>query len=137
MTSIEIGPDVAEQLATTPLAWLTTVRGDGQPQSSYVWFFFDGTDLVVCSQPTAAKLRNIRSNPRASFHLDGDGQGGGVLTIDALAEIVDGEINPAWRDGYEAKYGSMIRTHMMTTPEELRSQFSTVLRLRPARLRSW
>ncbi|HWC39819.1 MAG TPA: pyridoxamine 5'-phosphate oxidase family protein, partial [Acidimicrobiales bacterium] len=79
MAFIEPGSAAAERLASTPLAWLTTVRRDGQPQSSYVWFHFDGTDILVASQPGTAKLRNIRGNPKVSLHLDGDGEGGGVL----------------------------------------------------------
>jgi hypothetical protein len=81
-------------------------------------------------------VRNIRSNPRVPFHLDGDGQGG-VLTIDAVAEIVEGKMNPTRWDACVAKYDSLIRDRLKTTPAELRAQFSTLLQLKPAHLRSW
>jgi Pyridoxamine 5'-phosphate oxidase len=32
----------AERLAIEPIVWLTTAGADGQPQSSPVWFHWDG-----------------------------------------------------------------------------------------------
>jgi PPOX class probable F420-dependent enzyme len=83
---------VATRLATAPLGWLTTVRADGQPQSSYIWFHFDGNDLLVFSEPTAAKIRYMAMHPLVPFHPDGDGSGGGaVLTVEGRAEVLAGD----------------------------------------------
>jgi Pyridoxamine 5'-phosphate oxidase len=43
------------------MAWLTTVRPDGQPVSVPVWFLMreDGT-ILLYSQPGTQKLRNIQ-----------------------------------------------------------------------------
>jgi PPOX class probable F420-dependent enzyme len=137
VSTIEPGSTAAQWLLSAQVAWLTTVRADGQPQSSYVWFHFDGSDLLVFSQPQAAKVRNVTANPKVSFHLDGDGSGGRVLTIDAVAEIVDGDLDPARTQAYLTKYDEAIRNQLNTTPEELRAQFSTALRITPSRVRSW
>ncbi|HEY3956589.1 MAG TPA: pyridoxamine 5'-phosphate oxidase family protein [Streptosporangiaceae bacterium] len=59
MATIEPGSPAAGLLASARLGWLATVRPDGQPQSSYVWFHFGGTDLMIASQPGAAKLRLV------------------------------------------------------------------------------
>jgi PPOX class probable F420-dependent enzyme len=134
---VEPGSASAERLASTSLAWLTTVRSDGQPQSSYVWFHFDGTDILVASQPGAAKLRNIRATPKVSFHLDGDGDGGNVLSIEGIAEVIDGEPPPERIDGYLAKYDEVIRTRLQTTPDVLRRDFSATIRIVPSRVRAW
>jgi PPOX class probable F420-dependent enzyme len=131
------GSAAAERLSSARLAWLTTVRWDGQPQSSYVWFHFDGEDLLLASQPTAAKVRNIGANPNVSVHLDGDGEGGNVLTIDAVAEILDGEPPPERISAYLAKYDDVLRTRLQTTPEELRREYSTTVRVTPSRVRAW
>jgi PPOX class probable F420-dependent enzyme len=136
-TTIPPGSAPAELLASTNLAWLTTVRADGQPQSSYVWFQFDGTDLVVFSQPGAGKVANVRANPKVSFHLDGDGRGGRVLTLDAVAEIVASGIDARRNDAYLAKYDDPIRHQLNTTPSELRAQFSATLKITPTRVRAW
>jgi PPOX class probable F420-dependent enzyme len=137
MSRIELGSAATELLHSTPLAWLTTVRADGQPQSSYVWFHFNGTDLLIFSQPDAGKVRNVRANPKVSFHLDGDGVGGRVLTIDAYAELFDGGVDEGRTSDYLAKYDEAIRTQLNTTPEKVHAQFSAALRIIPTRVRSW
>ena len=137
MPIIEPGSVPAQRLTSTPVAWLTTVRADGQPQSSYVWFHFDGTDLLVATQPSAAKLRNIRANPRVSFHLDGDRQGGSVLSLEGVAEIIDEDPPPERIGAYLMKYDEAIRTQLRTTPEELRRDYSSTLRITPSRVRAW
>lgn len=129
---------VATRLATAPLGWLTTVRADGQPQSSYIWFHFDGDDLLVLTEPTAAKVRNLAVHPLVSFHLDGDGSSGGaVLTIDGRAKVLSGDPDPDRIQAYLAKYSELIRTGLNTTPEQLRRQFSAAIAITPTRVRSW
>src|SRR6266480_1133347 len=79
----------AERLDHEVMGWLTTVTANGRPQSSGVWFVVRDEAIYVQSQREAAKLRNIRANGKVSFHLDGDGAGGDIVTIDADAEILD------------------------------------------------
>ena len=51
--------ETAERLATEEIAWLTTVTGKGQPQSSPIWFLWDGESFWLRSQEHTAKVRNI------------------------------------------------------------------------------
>jgi Pyridoxamine 5'-phosphate oxidase len=44
--------EVARRLASKPIGWLTTVNPDGQPQSSPVWFIWDGGSLWLRSPAT-------------------------------------------------------------------------------------
>jgi len=71
----ETRPKVADRLDEEVVAWLTTVRPDGQPQSSIVWFLRDGDDLLIYSQENAGKLRNIAANPKVAFNLRSDEHG--------------------------------------------------------------
>ena len=54
---VTLDPSVAgaahaeERLRGEEMIWITTVRGDGQPQTSAVWFHWDGTDFLLFSQP--------------------------------------------------------------------------------------
>jgi PPOX class probable F420-dependent enzyme len=137
MSAIELGSTIAERLETEPLAWLTTVRADGQPQASYIWFHFDGTDMLIFSQADAGKVRNIRGNPKVGFNLNGDGQGGGVLTIDATAEILAAPAPADRIEAYMAKYDDPIRNVLKTTPEKMLASYTTALRITPARVRAW
>lgn len=128
----------AARLRSAPLGWLTTVRADGQPQTSYIWFHYDGNDLIVLSQPTAGKMRNLASDLKVSFHLDGDGTAGdGVLTMDAEAEILGDRLSAERLDAYMAKYESRIRESLGSTPDRYHADFSVAVRIVPRRLRAW
>jgi PPOX class probable F420-dependent enzyme len=62
---------VEARLRQNLMAWLTTVRPDGQPVSVPVWFLMreDGT-ILLYSQPGKQKLRSIADNPKVSLGLD-------------------------------------------------------------------
>ena len=48
-------------------AILTTLFPDGRPQSSPVWFAFDGVKVQVSTRLELAKHRNVQHDPRVSF----------------------------------------------------------------------
>ncbi len=76
-TPIPTGSRPDRRLREELIVWLTTVRADGQPQTSPVWFLWDGETFLIYSRPDAARLRNIAANRRVSLNLDGNGRGGG------------------------------------------------------------
>lgn len=133
-----IDPASAERLSKTPLAWLTTVSAGGQPQSSYVWFHWDGENIVLLSKPNAGKVHNLGIHPKVSFHLDGDGsEGSGVLTIDATAEVLGDRLPDERKAAYLAKYDHLIRAGLKSTPEEVTAEYSVAIEVVPKRLRAW
>ena len=71
-TTSEFGTRVAQRLQQEGIIWLTTVRGDGTPQPSPVWFLWDGETFLIYSQPGAPKVRNIARSPKVALHLNGD-----------------------------------------------------------------
>jgi PPOX class probable F420-dependent enzyme len=63
-TTTEAGGRAERRLREEEIAWLTTVRADGQPQSVLVWFLWNDESFLIYSQPDRQKLRNISNNPR-------------------------------------------------------------------------
>jgi PPOX class probable F420-dependent enzyme len=126
----------AERLDHEATGWLTTVTANGRPQSSAVWFVVLDDAIYIQSQTAAAKLRNIRANGKVSFHLDGDGAGGDIVTIEADAEILDGP-PAAVLDAYSEKYGQVIRERIRSTPEAMIDEYPTSVRLTLRRVRAW
>lgn len=59
-------PRAAERLSIEPIAWLTTAGADGQPQSSPVWFHWDGSAFWLRTQVAARKVTNIRANAKVA-----------------------------------------------------------------------
>jgi PPOX class probable F420-dependent enzyme len=126
----------ADRLDAEQIGWLTTVSRAGQPQSSPVWFLWHDDRIWIRSQSGAAKVANIRANPNVAFHLDGDGQGGHIVTAEGTAEEIDG-LPAGVRQAYLAKYGKLITERLKSTPEELEGAYPINIRVRPRRARSW
>src|SRR6516164_7548257 len=71
------------------IAWLTTVGGDGRPNTVPLGFLWEGQTVLIFSQPKKQKLRNIRKNPRATLALDETNGGHDVVIVEGTAELID------------------------------------------------
>jgi PPOX class probable F420-dependent enzyme len=123
-----------ERLSREVVIWLTTVRSDGQPQTSPVWFVWDGQTFLIYSMPRSQKVPNIQGNPRVSLNLDGDGSGGGILTIEGQARIDQGAPLANQVEAYANKYRQLIQG-MGAEPEPFAKEYSTAIRVTPTRRR--
>ena len=142
MTSVNLTKDlpaerrehVEARLRSNLMAWLTTVRPDGQPDSVPVWFLVrDDETILVYSQPKKLKLRNIKANPRVTLGLDVTDIGRDIIRIDGTAEHVD-DVLPADRQPhYAAKYAERIGA-MFGTPRQFAELFSEAVIITPSRL---
>jgi PPOX class probable F420-dependent enzyme len=125
---------VEARLGSNLMAWLTTVRPDGQPVSVPVWFLLREDDsILVYSQPNKLKLRNIELNPKVAFGLDVTDLGRDVIRIEGTAERA-GHIPPADKNPpYVVKYTERIGA-MFGTADRFASAFSTPLLITPTRI---
>ena len=134
-TSSPKWPHVEERLRTEVVLWLTTVRPDGQPQSSPVWFLWDGAAFLMYSMPSAGKVGNVRANPRVSVHLSDDGRGEDVATFDATAEITADPVKEH-DAAYVQKYRQLI-ADLGYEVERFARAYATGIRIVPTRARMW
>ena len=125
-----------QRLRSEQIAWLTTVRADGQAQSSPVWFLWDGQTFLLYSQPGAQKVRNLAANPTVALHLGDDGDGGDVVTVEGTAEVEPGTPRADRVEGYLAKYQSAIED-LGYEPGPFARTYSTPIRVRPTLMRAW
>lgn len=118
------------------MAWLTTVRPDGQPVSVPVWFLArdDGT-ILVYTRPEKAKLRNIAANPKVSLTLDVTDIGRNIVRIEGAARHDPGQPSADRQPDYLAKYLERIGT-AFGGPEQFAELFSAALIITPSRLRT-
>jgi PPOX class probable F420-dependent enzyme len=123
-----------ERLRREKIAWLTTVRPDGQPQSSPVWFLWRDNEIVVYSKPTTQKVRNIRENPQVAVHLRDIDEGSDVVSIEGIAELDDAYPAAAAIPDYLKKYRAMIADIKMD-PDSFTKSYSVPIRIRLTKLR--
>lgn len=62
-------PDYADLLERPLFAHLATVRPDGSPQSSVMWFSWDGELIRFTHTSTRQKYRNIEHDPRVALSI--------------------------------------------------------------------
>ena len=53
-------------------ALLTTLRRDGRPQQSVIFYLLDGDRFTISVTATRAKTRNLRRDPRAALYVPSD-----------------------------------------------------------------
>lgn len=143
---VTLDPSVAgaahaeDRLRGEEMIWITTVRGDGQPQTSAVWFHWDGTDFLLFSQPSALKVRNLAAEPRVSLNLNGTGYGTDLVIVEGTAEVLPDYASGPWPDparvgAYYAKYERSLRDQLGSSGAEMAGAFTTALRITPTRWR--
>ncbi len=100
---------------------------DGDPRVVPVGFHWTGTEILVFSVPTAAKVQALRENPRVAITIDTEGFPPrallvrGAVTVDvvdgvpdeyvagAYKLITDEDQRAAWEQGVRALYAQMAR----------------------------
>jgi PPOX class probable F420-dependent enzyme len=126
---------VEARLRQNLMAWLTTVRPDGQPVSVPVWFLMreDGT-ILLYSQPGKQKLRNIAENPKVSLGLDVTDIGRNIVRMEGIARVAHDQPAANQHPAYLAKYTERIGA-MFDTPERFAELFSTAVIITSTKLR--
>ena len=124
------------RLRSEPVAWLTTVRADGQPQSTPVWFLWDGETFLLYSQPGAQKVRNVTANPKVSLHLVDYAAGDDVVAFEGTAAVEPGTPRADRVAAYLTKYQTAIEA-LGYEPGPFARTYSMAIRVRPTRVRAW
>lgn len=138
MTNL-IHPDehVRERLQNDLIAWLTTMRSDGQPVTIPVWFLWDGEEIRIFSKPGQAKLHNIAANARVSVAIDDTRGGGDVISIDGTAVHQTEQPGQHLVTAYQEKYGEPIRGLGFADAEAMAAEYSAAIVVTPTKLRGF
>lgn len=133
-TTTDFGKRVERRLREETVIWLTTVRRDGTPQPSVVWFLWDGESVLMYSRPNQQKQRNIERNPKVSLNFDSDGTGGNVIIITGDAHVVADAPLATEVPEYVAKYAERVKGIGMDAASFAQA-YSVAIRITPTDLR--
>jgi PPOX class probable F420-dependent enzyme len=132
----EAGRRAERRLHEEEIAWLTTVRADGQPQSVPVWFLWNNETFLIYSQPNRQKLRNISRNPRVDLNLNSNAHGGDVVRVEGTAEIVEDAPPATEIPEYVEKYRAAI-ARIGFDPDGFAQAYSVAIKFTPTRWQVW
>jgi PPOX class probable F420-dependent enzyme len=132
---LTINDHLLHRLHDEKMAWLTTVRADGMPLPTPVWFLWNEGHFLLFSEPGALKVRNIRRNPRVALNFNTDATGEIFAIFTGEAVIDPNPVSPAERAAYVEKYRNGMQM-IGVTPEEHARRWSAVIRFTPTRVRA-
>lgn len=132
--SVEIKPEYAERLRSAYHLWFTTVHEDGTPQPTPVWFVWQGDSFLIYSMPNTQKVKNIRRNPKVSLSYTASENAGTFLVIMGHAAIDQSAPPLDQVPAYVEKYAEGIKA-LGATPEQMAQEYTTVIRVRPTKVR--
>lgn len=66
----ELGPESRTFLEQMPNLILGTIRRDGSPQASPVWYLWTGSSFLISTIEATAKWQNLLRDPRCSVCVD-------------------------------------------------------------------
>jgi PPOX class probable F420-dependent enzyme len=125
---------VEGRLRANLMAWLTTVRPDGRPDTVPVWFLLrEDETILLYSQPGKVKLRNIAGNPRVALGLDVTDLGRDIIRVEGTAAHVPGFPPADQVPEYVVKYAERIAANF-GTPARFAGLFPEALVITPDRL---
>jgi PPOX class probable F420-dependent enzyme len=130
------GSRALARLTDEKIIWLTTVRPTGQPQTSPVWFLYADGEFLIYSLPGTARTANLATNPRVALNLDGNGEGGDIVSIEGIARIDPAAPPSNLVIPYQEKYAGLIAGNGWT-PESFAADYPTAIRITPVRSRAW
>jgi PPOX class probable F420-dependent enzyme len=121
-------------LETEPVVWLATVRPDGRPHIIPVWYWWDGSELLVFSKPNGIKVGNLRADPHLMLAIGDAENDFDVGLVEACAEVLARAVSvPARMFDKYAPWMSEIGLDRAT----FIATYSQTIRIVPTRFLRW
>jgi PPOX class probable F420-dependent enzyme len=96
----------ADLLDKPTFAHLATVRPDGSPQSSVMWFAWDGDRIRMTHTKTRQKFRNLADEPRVALSIaDPDDQYRFLEVRGVVEGVEDDDEQASFYQSLQKRYG--------------------------------
>jgi PPOX class probable F420-dependent enzyme len=98
-----LAPDVTEFLKGAHLASLATLRPDGRPHVTPVWYEWDGYEFIVGTFQNAQKLRNVARKGFAALSVYTSHLPYQQVSIEGTARV-GSQVDGVWRQRVAVRY---------------------------------
>jgi PPOX class probable F420-dependent enzyme len=132
--ALEITPEIEARLKEDAVIWFTTVRADGMPQPTPVWFIWQDGSILIYSSAKAQKVRNIQANAKVAVNLDDTHDGDSYLVFMGEAKIDPDAPKASQVPAYIEKY-RQDSTDINMTPESFDENLPVAIRFTPMKVR--
>lgn len=79
-------------LSVPRIARMATIN-KGRPHVVPVWYYYDGTNIIVTVTKDSTKVKNLKENPNVSIVIDViEGDPGNISFLNGKAVIIEGEV---------------------------------------------
>ncbi|MCD6291715.1 MAG: pyridoxamine 5'-phosphate oxidase family protein [Anaerolineae bacterium] len=116
---------VHRRLREEKIVWVATVRPNGAPHLTPVWFVWDGRSPYICIKPTSRKAHNLRTNPHIALSLE---DGSNVVIIEGTARPATPEEREQAAGLFKQKYDWDIR---------MDTEYTLLIRIVPQKFLTW
>jgi PPOX class probable F420-dependent enzyme len=100
-------PESHADLLERPLfAHLATIRPDGSPQSSVMWFAWDGQRVRFSHTTTRQKYHNLLADGRVAFHVQDPENAYRTLEVRGQVESMEPDTDATFYRSLQQRYGS-------------------------------
>jgi PPOX class probable F420-dependent enzyme len=105
----DINSATEEFLGERPTATLGTIRRDGSPQASVVWYLWDAGEFIISTIHATAKWHNLVRDPRCSLCVE-DPESGRMVVAYGTARLDDGDVRARTYDIVDKYYDDQADT---------------------------
>lgn len=123
----EVPASHADLLERPLFAHLATIRPDGAPQSSVMWFAWDGSRIRMTHTSKRQKFANLSHEPRIAMSVSDPGDAYRTLEVRGTVESIEADV-----DGAEF-YRSLQRRYTGTSSSVSDADVRVVITIRPDR----
>ncbi len=116
---------VSRRLQEAEIIWVASVRPNGAPHLSPVWFVWDAGYIFICISSASRKARNLAKNPQVAVSLE---DGRNVVIIEGIASPAMGDEREQVADLFLRKYDWDIRTD---------PTYTLLLKITPTKFLTW
>jgi F420H(2)-dependent biliverdin reductase len=121
----DLDQDARTKLSQAKNIWVASVRPDGRPHITPVWFVWVEEKIYISLDPNSVKVRNISSNNRVSLALE---DGLHPVICEGIANLVMSPLPVSVVQQFQVKYDWDLR-------EE--TQYNRLFEITPRKWLSW